>query len=151
VLFTGYSEHTIDAKQRLAIPAKYRNRWSVERDGAMWACLPWPTGHLRLYTENYFESIAQTSRQTLTPDRDTAELESRLFSLVEHIETDSAGRIILPKRHLEKARLGSEVVVIGAGNRLEVHDAARWKAGEEQGFQTLQDQVERIEARNRRD
>ena len=33
MLFTGTSEHTLDAKLRLAIPAKYRNQWNPERDG----------------------------------------------------------------------------------------------------------------------
>lgn len=148
MLFTGYSEHTIDAKQRLAIPAKYRNRWSSERDGATWVCLPWPTGHLRLYTEKYFESLSQPGRPTLTPDRDTAELETRLFSLVEHIEMDSAGRIIIPKRHIERAGLKTDVVVAGAGSRLEVHDLSRWRASEDAGFAALPELVERIQGRS---
>ncbi len=40
--FTGYSEHTIDAKQRLAIPAKYRAQWDDKRDGTAWYGVPWP-------------------------------------------------------------------------------------------------------------
>jgi MraZ protein len=150
LLFTGYSEHTIDAKQRLAIPAKYRNRWSAERDGATWACLPWPSGHLRLYTEKYFESLSQPGRPTLTPDKDTAELETTLFSLVENIEMDSAGRIILPKRHMELAGLRGDVVVAGAGNRLEIHDLTRWRERERSGFDALPELVERIQGRNLR-
>lgn len=147
MLFTGYSEHTIDAKLRLAIPAKHRNRWSVERDGHSWVCLPWPTGHLRLYTENYFETVGSPGKPTLTPDRDMAELEPRLFSLVEHLEMDSAGRVILPKRHLDKAGLKADVAIVGAGNRLEIHDLNRWKASEDAGFHSLPELVERIQNR----
>ena len=147
MLFTGYSEHTIDSKLRLAIPAKYRNRWSAERDGAGWVCLPWPTGHLRLYTENYFEAAGQPGTPTLIPDRDTAELEARLFSLAEHLEMDSVGRITLTKRHLDKAGLKSEVAVVGAGNRLEIHDLNRWRAGEDEGFRSLPELVERVQGR----
>ena len=47
MLFTGHSEHTIDAKLRLAIPAKYRNNLTPERDGLAWFCVPWPGGVLR--------------------------------------------------------------------------------------------------------
>lgn len=151
MLFTGYSEHTIDAKQRLAVPAKYRNLWKPERDGNAWVCIPWPkggTGHLRLYTENYFDSASQTGTPTLTPDRDTAELQARLFSLAERIEMDTAGRIILPKHHLELAGLGSDAAVVGAGNRLEIHDLNRWKAGAADGFRSLPELIERIQARS---
>ncbi len=147
MLFTGYSENSIDGKGRLAIPAKYRNRWSAERDGATWVCLPWPTGHLRLYTESYFDSASQPAKPTLIPDRDTAELEPRLFSLVEHLDMDSAGRIILPKRHLDKVGLKTDVAVLGAGNRIEIHDLARWKANEDAGFHSLPELVERIQSR----
>lgn len=148
MLFTGYSEHTIDNKQRLAVPAKYRNLWTPERDGSAWISIPWPTGHVRLYTENYFNSAGSSGSNTLTPDRDTAELEARLFSLAERIEMDSAGRITLPKHHLELAGLKGDVAVIGARNRLEVHDLTRWKAGSLQGFQSLQELVERIQSRS---
>jgi MraZ protein len=148
MLFTGYSENSIDAKQRLAIPAKYRNLWKPDRDGSAWVCIPWPTGHLRLYTENYFDAVGQTAKPTLTPDRDTAELEARLFSLAERIEMDSAGRIILPKSHLELAGLKADVAVLGAGNRLEIHDLSRWKSGATDGFRTLPELIERIQARN---
>ncbi|MBY0311373.1 MAG: hypothetical protein K2W85_04840 [Phycisphaerales bacterium] len=148
MLFTGYSEHTIDGKQRLAVPAKYRNLWSKERDGTAWICIPWPTGHLRLYTENYFNTVGESGTLTLTPDRDTAELESRLFSLAERLEMDSAGRISIPKHHQELANLKSEAAVIGARNRLEVHDLTRWKAGMTQGFQAMQELVERVQQRS---
>ena len=59
MLFTGYSEHSIDSKLRLAIPAKYRNQWDSVRDGNAWFCIPWPSGLLRLYTESQFNRLAE--------------------------------------------------------------------------------------------
>jgi MraZ protein len=149
MLFTGSSEHSIDAKQRLAIPAKFRNLWNPERDGHAWMCLPWPgpPGHLRLYPENYFMAAGQANKPTLTPDRDRAALEARLFSRVERLEMDSAGRIILPKAHLERVGLKTEVAVIGAGDRLEIHDLARWKASDVEDFQSMPELVERMQGR----
>jgi MraZ protein len=148
MLFTGYSEHSIDAKQRLAVPAKYRNLWKTERDGHAWISIPWSTGHIRLYTEQYFDAVGQTSKPTLTPDRDTAELEARFYSLAERIEMDAAGRIILPKHHIELAGLKTDVAVIGAGNRLEIHDLTRWKSTATDGFRSLPELIERIQARS---
>jgi division/cell wall cluster transcriptional repressor MraZ len=154
MLFTGHSELTIDAKLRLQIPAKYRNAWDESRDGKAWICVPWPGGIVRLYTEACFEGLASQGatggRATLTPDQDEADLEADLFALAERIEPDSAGRIALPRQHLELAGLGaggSEVVVIGARNRLEVRDRAVWNQTLSQRFSRLPSLVAKIESR----
>ena len=144
MLFTGYSENSIDSKGRIAVPFKYRDLWKPERDGNAWFVLPCSKSFLRLYTERYFEAIGQTTgKATLLPDRDTAEREALLFSSAERIEMDSAGRIILPKRLLEETGLKNEVAVIGAGNRLEIHDLARWKARMNDLTRSLEQLIER--------
>ena len=40
MIFTGYYEHTIDAKHRLAIPAKFRSRLDPQRDGTALVMVP---------------------------------------------------------------------------------------------------------------
>lgn len=147
MLFTGHAELTIDAKQRLAVPSKYRNQWSSERDGSAWYSVPWPDGSLRLYTEKRFESLAEQGEHSLTPGQDEAALEAQLFGFAERIEMDSAGRITIPKSHLELAGLSGEVVMVGARNRLEVRDRAKWKQSLGERFAQLPTLVARIEAK----
>lgn len=125
--FIGEAEAIIDSKQRLAIPAKFRSRVDVKRDGKAWVCVPSHIGLLRLYTEETFDRLSDNLDDTVNPDEDEAEIESVLYGLSERLEPDSVGRIVLPKKHLEMARLGTEVVVTGVRNRLEVHDRERWK------------------------
>lgn len=139
MLFTGTSEHTIDSKQRLAIPAKYRNQWSPERDGAAWFCVPWPGVGLRLYTEFEFKRRAEQMPASLHPDEDAAALDADYFGFAERLETDSAGRISLPREHLELADLKTDVVIIGARDRLEVRDRDTWNAGKLERFKNLKD------------
>jgi MraZ protein len=147
VLFTGVSEHTIDAKLRLAIPAKYRNQWQPERDGGAWFCVPWPgsdsqqTGILRLYTEAAFTKLAEQLDSTLTPQDNDANLDADYFSFAERLEMDSQGRIAIPKPHMELTRLNTEVVIVGARNRLEVRDRAAWIAGAAARFANLPTRV----------
>lgn len=147
MLFTGHAELTIDAKQRLAIPSKYRSQWDTSRDGSAWFCVPWPDGSLRLYTEKRFESLAEQGEHSLTPGQDEAALEAELYGFAERIEMDSAGRITLPKSHLELAGLSSDVVVLGARNRLEVRDRGRWMQTRDERFAQLPALVARIEAK----
>ena len=151
MIFTGHSEHSIDAKLRLAIPAKYRSQWEAARDGDAWYSVPYPDGVIRVYTASTFERLAGSAPDSLTPDADEAELEAALFGQAERLEMDSAGRITLPRRHLDLVGLSpGEVVVVGARNRLEVRDRAKWRAGEQARFTRLPELVARIEGKRSR-
>lgn len=148
MLFTGHSEHTIDAKLRLAIPAKHRGRLEESRDGKGWYSVPYPGGVIRLYTQARFESLAEAAPQSLTPDQDEADLEAGFFGMAELLEMDAEGRINLPRHHLDLAGLTNrEVVIVGARNRLEVRDRAAWLAGQTERFGRLPTLVSKIEAK----
>ena len=129
--FTGQAEATIDAKQRLAIPAKFRNRWSPEHDGTTWFCVPWPeTGALRLYTEKMHNDLFTAGRRdpSLTPDEDQAELDVILHSVTEQVDVDANNRIRLPAWQVEHLNLPKEVIVLGAGDRLEIRALDDWQS-----------------------
>ena len=144
--FTGYSEHSIDAKLRLAIPAKYRSMWDEKRDGTAWYGVPWPGGVLRLYTETRFNELADAmGTRSLTPGRDEASLDAGLFGFAERLEMDKQGRVVLPRLHLDLTGLGGEVVVVGARNRLEVYDRAGWVASMRERFERLPELVDRLQ------
>ena len=149
MLLTGQSELTIDAKGRLAIPAKYRNAWDPKRDGGAWCCIPWPSesrgGSLRLYTESTFERLASQLGETLLPTAEQADIDAIVFGECERLEMDSAGRVILPKRHRSAVDLPNEVVVIGARNRLEVRPRSDWETRDTRGMPSLIDIVNRAE------
>lgn len=130
MLFTGQADATIDAKSRLSIPAKFRARWNPERDGQTWFCVPWVrTGSLRLYPETVYEALFQAGRRdpSLTPEDDQAELEVILHSATEQVDVDPNNRIRLVPWQVEKLALPAEVVVLGAGDRLEVRGRAGWQ------------------------
>jgi len=143
MIFTGSAELTIDAKQRLAIPAKYRSLLTAD-SGNAWCCLPWPGEGLMLFTPPMFEAFANERKGTLTPGEDEQELETTLFGLTETLEMDSAGRIVVPKKHMELTGLGSEVVVIGARYRLVVKDRAAWTATLTDRFTRLALQAQKL-------
>lgn len=147
MLFLGTTELTIDAKGRLAIPAKYRNRWDPARDGAGWVAVPWPGGVLRLYTEGHFERLAGRLDESLMPSEQQAELDAQFFGQAEPLSPDSAGRLTLPKAHMRRCGLPNEVVLVGARNRLEVRAREGWQESGDERFEQLPELVEQIEAR----
>jgi len=149
VLFTGQSEQTIDAKGRLAIPSRFRAQWNAEIHGPVWYCIPWPSGHLRIYTQNVFEALSATYANSLTPGEDAAEIEAQLFGWAEGIAPDTEVRLTLPKRHLELIALPKDVMVVGVRNRIEVHPLESWKLKAPESFRRLPEKIARIEETNR--
>ncbi len=151
MIFTGQTELTVDAKGRLAVPARYRSRWDPAQHGTGWMCIPWPEdgGMLRLFPERQFELLGDVGESSLTPTGAVGELESQLFGLAELIEMDSAGRVRLPARHMALVGLPSEVVVIGVRNRLEVRSRAAWQAKQEAAFASLPELAAKLEAERR--
>lgn len=147
MLFTHEYEHTIDSKNRLAIPAEIRGWWKTEEDGAGWFAVPWSRGLIRLYTERDFHDRALARPLTLTPDEDEAELQATLFGLSARLEMDSAGRIRLPEEMLALVELGSEVVLVGAGDRLEIRDRRTWRESKGTRLGQLQTLLKRVSAK----
>jgi len=137
VLFTGHYEHLIDAKNRLAIPADIRARWSASECGGAWFALPWPTGVIRLYTEVDFNARANQYQNSLTPAAQQAELQATLFGLSRRLEMDSAGRVRLPDELLELTRLPREVSLVGAGEWIEVRNRADWRSSIKERLEQL--------------
>lgn len=137
MLFTGHYEHLIDAKNRLAIPADIRARWTPQECGGAWFALPWPTGVIRLYTEVDFTARANQYQNSLTPAPDQAELQATLFGLSRRLEMDSAGRIRLPDELLALTGLPREVSLVGAGEWIEVRNRIDWRASIKERLEQL--------------
>jgi MraZ protein len=124
VPFRGTFEHTLDAKNRLTVPVKYR---SALADGALLAmpldqrpCVAiWLPGEYDSYTQRAIEELPPLSTRR-------SELERFFFGNSQLIDLDAAGRIMLPVFLIDHAKLSRDVVVVGAGNRLELWGRDGW-------------------------
>lgn len=129
MVFTGYFEHAIDEKNRLAIPAKLRSRWDRERDGSGFYIVPGrPSPSLWLYTERHFERLAEATESELAPDDRQLDFDQAYYPLAEFAELDSQGRILIPDRVLRRVNFGREVVLCGVRDHIEVHGRERFVA-----------------------
>ena len=121
MIFTGYYEHTIDKKNRLAIPSKFRSRMDAELDGKGFYVVPGQPGNtLWLYTERHFEALAERAESALSPDPDQLQRDKVLFTLAAYQEIDTQGRILIPERMRIQAGLGREVVICGVRDHAEI-------------------------------
>ncbi len=127
MLFTGKFELVIDAKQRLAVPARIRAL--LERAGAAAALylLPGANGALWLWPLPTFERVAGEIEPTLTPPVEQMDFDEQTFPEAERLELDAAGRIRLPQELITEAGLGSKVLLVGMRHHLEIWDPQKWE------------------------
>ena len=132
MLFTGEYEHTIDAKQRLAIPAEVRARMSPDLHGDAFYLVPGANGTLWLWPERTFERMASAMEESILPQQEMMELEELLFPRARRLEIDKAGRVRLPDQMLSEFGLGENVIILGVKDHLELRDPQQWKAQRQQ-------------------
>jgi MraZ protein len=121
--FHGTFEHTLDAKNRLTVPSKFRGALAgrVFLVKGMDRCLS-------VYPEATYTELTQAAVSGLNPFSPQArELKRMLYGNATDTEMDSAGRVMLTPRHLEHAKIDREVVIAGAGDCLELWDRSTWE------------------------
>ncbi len=129
--FLNVHEHSIDAKNRLAIPAEVRSAIDPKVHGEGWVAGPGLHGLLTLWPSRTFDGmLAPFSRDPLV-DPAIDRWRTMLFRNSARLDVDSAGRVRLPDRLLRAFGLSGNVVVLGAGDALELMDAEAWKASQE--------------------
>jgi MraZ protein len=135
VLFTGEHEHTIDDKQRLAIPAEFREQLERGDDQADALYLaPGSNGHLWLWPQRTFERMTGALEASLLPGEELMEFEEFIFPQSRRLEIDKAGRIRLPEQMLGEFGLGQTVVILGMKDHLELRDPAQWQQRRQQNL-----------------
>lgn len=126
LLFTGTYEHSIDAKQRLAIPSEVREALGSPLEGLKLYVVLCEGPTLCLYTQAGFTKRADELDGSTLPADEVLEYERFFFSLARPVELDKQGRVRLPDQLLKMVNLKRDVVLIGVKDHLEIHDRQAW-------------------------
>ena len=138
--FRGLYEHSLDSKDRLTIPSRFRASLS---DGVVLSkgfdpCV-W------LHTTGEFEQLSDRFLSPHSPfGRDARQLRRRFHGGSFDEKLDSAGRIRMPKHLVEHAKLGDNCVVIGMDDYFEVWDPKRWAKVESEVSETVGAAAEKL-------
>ena len=124
--FRGLYEHSLDSKDRLTVPARFR---SALADGVVLSKGLDPC--VDLYTPEAFERISDTYLAPHSPfGADARKMRRRFHGGSFDEKLDSAGRVRLPKPLIEHAGLDGPCVIVGAGANLEIWNAKTWASHE---------------------
>lgn len=120
--FVGSSQHFVDGKGRVVLPAKFREPF---RSGAL--LCPYESGCLALWTEQGFAELTARLRERSS---DTSEQRNVLrvwSSRAEEVALDGQHRILLTSPLRGFAGIGETVLFSGAIDHVELWDPTRWE------------------------
>jgi transcriptional regulator MraZ len=128
LIFRGTFPHTLDAKHRLTVPAKFR---AALAGGVVLAAspetAPGAPRSIAIWTPDAYEAYTNAALAGLSPISPKARDLKRFFFNYSHdTELDSVHRVMIPPSLIEYAGLGKDVVVTGSGECLEVWDRAKY-------------------------
>ncbi|WP_018137998.1 MULTISPECIES: division/cell wall cluster transcriptional repressor MraZ [unclassified Thioalkalivibrio] len=132
-MFRGVSQLNLDAKGRLAMPARYRDTLAASCGGQLVITVD-PDRCLLLYPFPEWERIEQSlmSRPNMNPK--VRNLQRLLVGHATECELDGSGRLLLPTPLRQYASLDKRAVLLGQGNKFEIWDADSWDARCEQAL-----------------
>jgi len=121
-MFIGSYEHRLDEKGRLVLPAPFRE----PMEAGMVASAG--IGHcVSIYSRERWSSILTKVQNLPFPKGKTRDFLRVLLATAQELELDRSGRILIGAPLRQHGGILQDVVVLGAGDHLEVWDAASWK------------------------
>ena len=143
-MLLGAHEHTIDDKNRLTLPAKFRKAF---HDGLIVTrgldqCL-------HAYRREDWDRLVQSRLAPLDPlSKEARRMERYFFASAAEAQLDKQGRLMLPATLIAHAQLGREVVVAGVNDRLEIWDREAWRRELAEIEGSAEDVAERLAAKH---
>lgn len=120
-MFLGQHHHNLDTKNRLTIPARYRE---LLAEGVY--LLQGLDNNLMGFTTQEFAAISAQASQLSLTDPNARLLQRLIFSTADLLEVDKAGRVLIPDFLRQLAGLQNEVVLVGMGDHFEIWSPERW-------------------------
>jgi MraZ protein len=124
-MFRGANKLTLDAKGRLVMPTRYRERLQ-ERCGGHIVVTVDKDQCLLIYPLPDWEDIERKLIKLPTLDPRTRGLQRLMVGYATDLELDGHGRLLLPANLREFGLLTRDAMLIGQGMRFELWDEARW-------------------------
>jgi MraZ protein len=136
-VFRGFSSVSIDAKGRLAIPARHREL--LEAHGVHTLILtlsPWDSC-LWAYPLSAWDEIDAKLNALPAADAESRMAKRVVLGHATDCPLDGHGRVLVPQELRELAGIDRRAVVLGQGNKFEVWDDAAWARRREEWLQTV--------------
>jgi MraZ protein len=122
-MFLNHTDHSIDEKGRITIPARYRD----QLQGGAFLTKGFDQ-NLTIYPSARFQAFLERLNHMNSMDPAIRQLKRWVLANAAEIEFDRAGRFIIPQNLRDEAGLDGAAVVVGIGEEIEIWSPANWKA-----------------------
>lgn len=125
-MFNSRYECKVDAKGRLALPAKIKAA-IPESNGNELILRQGDDGCLALYTQVEFKKLLH--QISSLSDRDPIQrlIKRSFFESMTEVELDNAGRFLIPKSFLQWSEIDKDAILIGVGGFVEIWSPERYR------------------------
>ena len=122
--FVSSFKHSLDAKNRVFIPAKFREELGEE----FYITRKFDT-YLSIYTAEDWEEYVDKIQKL--PETEALEVQDFLLGIAQKCVPDSNGRIILDERLAAHAGIKKNIVFVGNGRQIRIWSEEKWTEREQ--------------------
>ena len=132
-MFQGAAALSLDAKGRLAIPARHRDALTAAANGSL-VLTAHPHRCLLIYPQPEWQPIRDRVLAGSSLENQSALLKRLLVGFARDEDMDAAGRLLIAPELREFAQLDKQGWLVGQGNHFELWSDAGWKKQQEAIF-----------------
>ncbi|MGR3741974.1 division/cell wall cluster transcriptional repressor MraZ [Companilactobacillus sp. DQM5] len=138
-MFMGEYNHTLDAKGRVIVPAKFRQ--SLGDDFVLTKGMD---GCLFGYPNDQWKKLEEQLDQLPLTKKDARAFVRFFYSSATETEIDKQGRINISSSLMDYADLDKNCVIVGVSNRIEIWDKERWNEFSDNAAENFDDISEKM-------
>jgi MraZ protein len=137
-MFRGTSEITLDSKNRITIPTRYREELLADCQGKMVCTVDIMNPCLLLYPLPEWEEIELKLCQLSSMKPQERALQQVLLGNATDCEMDKNGRLLLSAPLRKYAGLAKNLMLVGQLKKFEIWDESAWQQQMQQGISKIQ-------------
>ena len=139
IVFIGEYRHTVDAKNRIIMPAKFRDEL-----GSSFIVTRGLDGCLAVYTMEQWEQVLEQLKHMPATKKEARGFSRMLTAMAAECECDASGRIQLTSYLKELAGIETHCVIVGNTNTVEIWSAEKWDAYYDEASESFEDYAEAL-------
>ena len=120
-MFIGEYQHTLDPKNRVIMPSKFR-----EKLGDSFVMTKGLDNCLFIYSSQEWSIVEEKLKSLPMTNKDARAFVRFFFAGACECELDKQGRIVMPNHLKDYARIDKELVIIGVSTRIEIWSKEEW-------------------------
>src|SRR5689334_9752502 len=123
-----YGEHDleVDDKRRILVRAEFRTAILEARVEKTLVCRTGRNRVLWLQPDSLYREWLARRQTSLAPGEDEEKFNEAHFAMIDRVNWDAQGRVVIPDRMVRRTNLGKNLTIVGDGDHLAVWNREEW-------------------------